>query len=98
MQRGSLCRRTRGCSHFVPNLTIGAPVIASLRKHTTAFIDCHLMVARPEQWVEDYAKAGADQYTFHYEAAADPAALTAQIKGRGMRAGVAVKVRVGRCV
>ncbi|KAG2452921.1 hypothetical protein HYH02_002264 [Chlamydomonas schloesseri] len=58
--------------HFVPNLTIGAPVVASLRKHTDAFLDCHLMVSNPEQWVKDFAKAGADMYTFHLEAAAGP--------------------------
>lgn len=47
--------------HFVPNLTLGAPVVASLRKHTNAFLDVHLMVSRPEQWVQDFAKAGASQ-------------------------------------
>lgn len=54
--------------HFVPNLTLGAPIIKSLRKHTTAFLDCHLMVSEPGKWVDDFAKAGASQYTFHIEA------------------------------
>lgn len=54
--------------HFVDNLTIGAPVVESLRKHTDAFLDCHLMVSNPEKWVKDFAKAGANQYTFHIEA------------------------------
>jgi ribulose-phosphate 3-epimerase len=54
--------------HFVPNLSIGAPVVKCLRKHTTAFLDCHCMVSRPEQWVDDFAAAGADQFTFHIEA------------------------------
>lgn len=54
--------------HFVPNLTIGAPVVASLRQHTPTFLDCHLMVSKPEQWVDDFAAAGANQYTFHIEA------------------------------
>ncbi len=54
--------------HFVPNLTIGAPVVASLRPHTKAFLDCHLMVSKPEQWVDDFASAGANQFTFHIEA------------------------------
>ena len=78
--------------HFVPNLTIGAPVVASLRKNSpSAFLDVHLMVAKPEQWVDDFAKAGASQYTFHYEATDDAAALVAAIKKTGMRAGVALK-------
>jgi hypothetical protein len=54
--------------HFVPNLTLGAPVVASLRKHTRAYLDCHLMVSKPEQWVDDFAAAGADGFTFHVEA------------------------------
>jgi ribulose-phosphate 3-epimerase len=58
---------------MVPNLTIGAPVVASLRKHSSAFFDCHLMVSAPAQWVQDFAKAGAGgagmMYTFHLEAA-----------------------------
>lgn len=58
--------------HFVPNLTIGHPVVASLRQHTQAFLDCHLMVSNPGQWVEKFAKAGADMYTFHLEALAGP--------------------------
>lgn len=52
----------------MPNLTIGAPVIKSLRKHTTAFLDCHLMVTDAEKWVGDFAAAGASQITFHIEA------------------------------
>ncbi|KAG2489747.1 hypothetical protein HYH03_011854 [Edaphochlamys debaryana] len=60
--------------HFVPNLTLGAPIVASLRRHTAAFLDCHLMVTNPEQWVAEFAKAGADMYTFHLEAAAGPGA------------------------
>lgn len=53
--------------HFVPNLTIGAPVVKSLRKHTDMFLDCHLMVSNPSQWVDDFAKAGASGFTFHIE-------------------------------
>lgn len=55
-------------SHFVPNLTLGAPIVSSLRKHTSAFLDCHLMVTAPGAWVADFAKAGASQVTFHVEA------------------------------
>lgn len=55
-------------SHFVPNLTLGAPIVKCLRKHVKGFFDCHLMISEPYKWVDDFAKAGADQYTFHYEA------------------------------
>ncbi|KVH92772.1 Aldolase-type TIM barrel [Cynara cardunculus var. scolymus] len=53
--------------HFVPNLTIGAPVIESLRKHTKAYLDCHLMVTNPLDYVEIFGKAGASGFTFHVE-------------------------------
>ncbi len=53
--------------HFVPNLTIGAPVVASLRKHTSSYLDCHLMITDPWDYLKDFAKAGADSVTFHYE-------------------------------
>ena len=46
--------------HFVPNLTIGPPVVASLRRHTPLFFDCHLMMTNPEKYLKDYADAGAD--------------------------------------
>ncbi|KAJ3368079.1 hypothetical protein HDU91_000868 [Kappamyces sp. JEL0680] len=79
--------------HFVPNLTLGAPIVKSLRKHTDMFLDCHLMVTDPEFWVDDYAKAGANQYTFHIEAPGlkDPKALIAKIKAAGMKAAIALK-------
>ena len=58
------------CRHFVPNLTIGAPVVKSVRQHLPgAFLDCHLMVSHPEQWVQDFADAGASAFNFHFEAA-----------------------------
>ena len=54
--------------HFVPNLTLGAPIVKALRKNLPeAFLDCHLMVSNPKQWVPDFAKAGASMYTFHIE-------------------------------
>ena len=68
--------------HFVPNLTWGPPVVKSLRKHTEAFLDCHLMVSEPEKWVDDMAAAGADSFTFHVEATKDPKALIKQIRAR----------------
>lgn len=53
--------------HFVPNITIGAPVVKSLRKHTNLFFDCHLMISEPWRYLEDFKKAGADSCTFHVE-------------------------------
>ncbi|KAI9146485.1 Ribulose-phosphate 3-epimerase-like protein [Paraphysoderma sedebokerense] len=77
--------------HFVPNLTLGAPIIKSLRKHTKGFLDCHLMVSHPEQWVNDFANAGADGFTFHIEATNDPTKLINEIKSKNMRVGIALK-------
>jgi ribulose-phosphate 3-epimerase len=53
--------------HFVPNLTFGPPVIACLREHVNAFLDCHLMVSNPSIWIESCAKAGVSSLTFHIE-------------------------------
>lgn len=56
-------------SHFVPNLTIGAPVVKCLRKKLPKpYFDCHLMVQEPEKYIDDFADAGASLFTFHYEA------------------------------
>ncbi|KAA8548222.1 hypothetical protein F0562_004517 [Nyssa sinensis] len=78
--------------HFVPNLTIGAPVIQSLRKHTKAYLDCHLMVTNPLDYVEPLGKAGASGFTFHVEISKDNwQELVQQIKSKGMRPGVALK-------
>ena len=60
-----------GC--FVPNISFGLPVLKSLRRHTDKFLDVHLMIVRPELWVERFVQAGADQVTFHLEAAQPPA-------------------------
>eukprot|EP00927_Polykrikos_kofoidii_P057257 TRINITY_DN51380_c0_g1_i1.p1 TRINITY_DN51380_c0_g1~~TRINITY_DN51380_c0_g1_i1.p1 ORF type:complete len:276 (+),score=34.82 TRINITY_DN51380_c0_g1_i1:72-830(+) len=82
--------------HFVPNISWGPPVVASLRKHVTeAFFDCHMMVSNPLQWVGDIAKAGGSQYTFHIEAVSDPVQevprLCTAIHEAGMKVGVAMK-------
>ncbi|XP_010547298.1 PREDICTED: ribulose-phosphate 3-epimerase, cytoplasmic isoform-like [Tarenaya hassleriana] len=78
--------------HFVPNLTIGAPIIESLRKHTDAYLDCHLMVTNPLDYVEPLAKAGASGFTFHIEAAKDNwRELVQKIKSAGMRPGISLK-------
>ncbi|CAL1391482.1 unnamed protein product [Linum trigynum] len=80
------------CSHFVPNLTIGAPVIESLRKHTKAYLDCHLMVTNPLDYVEPFGKAGASGFTFHIEAARENwHELIQKIKAKGMKPGVSLK-------
>lgn len=83
--------------HFVPNISMGAPIIDSLRKEIpksdtkASFFDCHMMVSDPEKWVPEIAKAGGDQYTFHYESTNDPVALVKLIKSYGMKAACAVK-------
>jgi len=78
--------------HFVPNLTFGAPVVKCLRnKMKDVFFDMHMMVAKPEQWVNDVADAGADQYTFHIEATQNPGDLCRKIREAGMKVGVGVK-------
>ena len=78
--------------HFVPNLTFGAPVVKCLRsKITKAFFDMHMMVNSPEKWINDMQGAGADQYTFHFEATDKPGEVIRLIKESGMKVGLAVK-------
>lgn len=77
--------------HFVPNLTLGPPVVASLRKATGLFLDCHLMVEDPETWGPQFVAAGADGVTFHIEAAKDARALARRLRESGVKAGVAIK-------
>lgn len=78
--------------HFVPNLTLGAPVIQSLRKHTKAYLDCHLMVTNPLDYVEPMVKAGASGFTFHVEVSKDNwQELVQRIKSKGMTPGAALK-------
>jgi len=76
--------------HFVPNLTIGPVVIQSLRPHSKAIFDVHLMIENPERSVEAYAKAGADIITVHAEACVHLDRMLAQIKGLGVKAGVSL--------
>ncbi len=78
-------------NHFVPNLTIGLPVVECLRTATDLPLDCHLMIDDPDRWAPPYAEAGAESVTFHVEAAADPAATARAIRAAGGRAGLAVK-------
>jgi len=74
--------------HFVPNITFGPPVLASLRRFCTVPMDVHLMIDRTEDYVEDFAEAGADIITFHAEATRHPHRLLRRIKDLGCRAGL----------
>lgn len=76
--------------HFVPNLTFGPKVVQTIRKLTPKFLDVHLMITEPENWVERYAKAGADLITVHAEACGDLPTTIALIKSLGKKAGVAL--------
>ena len=65
---------------FVPNISFGLPVIASARKHTDMIFDVHLMIDRPERYIEDFAKAGSDYLTIHSESTEDPVSFLKKIK------------------
>jgi len=77
--------------HFVPNITMGPPILACVHKGVPGiFMDCHMMVAEPEKWVDDIAAAGGSLYCFHQEATNDPMTLVKQIHDKGMKAGIAI--------
>ena len=78
-------------NHFVPNLTIGQPVVESLVKASPIPVDCHLMIADPDRWAPGYAEAGAGSVTFHAEAAHAPVRLARQLRALGVRAGLGLK-------
>src|SRR5580658_5094089 len=77
-------------NHFVPNLTLGLPVVESLLKHTTLPLDCHLMIEDPDRWAPQYAEAGARNVTIHAEAVHAPFRTLRAIRAAGARAGLAV--------
>ncbi len=77
--------------HFVPNLTIGPPVVKSLRKITKLPLDVHLMIEEPARYLEDYRKAGADWLTIHVEAAKDVAGTLAKIRSLGAKPGISLR-------
>ena len=77
-------------NHFVPNLTIGLPVVESLLKHASLPLDCHLMIDDPDRWAPQYAEAGAGNVTVHAEAARAPVRTLRAIRTAGARAGLAV--------
>ncbi|MEU4767185.1 ribulose-phosphate 3-epimerase [Actinosynnema sp. NPDC023794] len=78
-------------AHFVPNLTIGLPVVKSLRRATDLPLDCHLMIDDPDRWAIGYAEAGAYNVTVHVEAAGDPVALAKDLRAAGAKAGLSLK-------
>jgi ribulose-phosphate 3-epimerase len=75
--------------HFVPNLTIGLPVVEALLRHARLPLDCHLMIEDPDRWAPAYAEAGARNVTIHAEAASAPVRTLRAIRAAGARAGVA---------
>ncbi len=78
-------------NHFVPNLTLGAPVIEALAKVAAQPIDAHLMIEDPDRWAPTYVEAGAGSVTFHVEAAKAPVRLAREIRAKGARASMALK-------
>jgi ribulose-phosphate 3-epimerase len=78
-------------NHFVPNLTIGLPVVKRLQEVSKIPLDVHLMITDADQWAPKYAELGAASVTFHLEAAADPIALTKRIREIGSKVAVAIK-------
>lgn len=77
--------------HFVPNITIGVPVVKSIKKVAKIPLDVHLMIENPEKYVEAFAQSGADIITFHYEAVKDVSGLIKKIKSLGVKAGLSIK-------
>ena len=78
-------------AHFVPNLTLGLPVVESLMKATDIPLDCHLMIEDPDRWAPPYAEAGAHNVSVHAEAARDPRRLAADLHAAGALAGLSIK-------
>jgi ribulose-phosphate 3-epimerase len=78
-------------NHFVPNLTIGLPVVESLARATDLPLDAHLMIDDPDRWAPAYAEAGAASVTFHVEAARAPVRLARDLRAKGARAAMALK-------
>ena len=78
-------------AHFVPNLTLGLPVVESLLAATALPLDCHLMIEDPDRWAVGYAEAGAYNVTVHVEAAKDPVAIAKDLRAAGAQAGLSLK-------
>lgn len=78
-------------AHFVPNLTLGLPVVESLVRVSEVPLDCHLMIEDPERWAPGYAEAGAHNVTVHAEAATNPAMIAKDLHAAGAKAGLSIK-------
>ena len=78
-------------NHFVPNLTLGLPVVEALAKASSTPMDCHLMIEDPDRWAPAYVEAGAGSVTFHVEAAAAPVRLARELRAAGARAGMGLR-------
>ena len=78
-------------NHFVPNLTLGLPIVEALGKASSTPMDCHLMIEDPDRWAPAYVEAGAGSVTFHVEAAAAPVRLARELRAKGARAGMALR-------
>ncbi|WP_329002165.1 ribulose-phosphate 3-epimerase [Kribbella sp. NBC_00709] len=78
-------------NHFVPNLTLGMPVVESLAKATDIPLDCHLMIEDPDRWAPGYVEAGASSVTFHIEACRAPIRTAREIRAKGARAAMALR-------
>ncbi|MDX6308712.1 MAG: ribulose-phosphate 3-epimerase [Nocardioidaceae bacterium] len=78
-------------NHFVPNLTIGLPVVEALARAVSQPLDCHLMIEDPDRWAVGYVEAGAASVTFHIEACRAPVRLARELRGHGARVGMALK-------
>jgi ribulose-phosphate 3-epimerase len=78
-------------NHFVPNLTIGLPVVEALARVASRPLDCHLMIEDPDRWAPEYVDAGAASVTFHVEACAAPVRLARTLRSKGARAGMGLK-------
>jgi ribulose-phosphate 3-epimerase len=78
-------------AHFVPNLTLGLPVVEAIQRVSPVPLDCHLMIEHPERWAPGYAEAGARNVTVHAEACTDPRAVARDLRAAGAMAGLAVK-------
>ena len=77
--------------HFVPNLTLGAPIVKCLKPVSKIPLDVHLMIDEPEKYVDDFAAAGADYLTIHVESTKDPAAVLKQIRVKGLKPGITLR-------
>ncbi|WP_452232453.1 ribulose-phosphate 3-epimerase [Lacinutrix sp. MEBiC02595] len=84
--------------HFVPNISYGMPVIAAIKKHATKPLDVHLMIEKPERYIEEFAKVGADIITVHHESTVHLHRTLTQIEDAGCKAGVVLNLTTPVCV